>query len=375
MATFEVRVVRIQGIDEHTNADALELARVHGYRSVIRRGDFAEGDLAVYIPEGAVVPREILVTLGLWDWDKDAGRLAGREGNRVKAIRLRGEISQGLLMKPLEGMAEGDDVAADLGITKWEPPIPPAMNGEVVSIGPGLFPGYDIENLQRHPDVLQIGEPVRVTEKIHGTLTGMVHDPAADSDRLTASNRAGCWMSFSKGLGAKGLVFADAEQNHRNIYLRSMKTALDQGLDEKIVEMRDAGFCDLAADEPVTIFGETFGEGVQDLKYGQKGIAFRVFDVYFGRSGVGRWLNDLQLRQFADWAGFDLVPVLYSGTFYEGMVEELRDGKSTFDSKQIREGIVITPHEERWDSALGRVIVKAVSPDYLLRKGNTTEFN
>lgn len=374
MSRFEVKVVQIQGIDAHTNADALDLARVHGYRSVVRKGEYKPGDLAVYIPEGAIVPKEILVTLGLWDWDKDAGRLAGKEGNRVKAIRLRGEISQGLLMKPLPGMAEGDDVAATLGITKWDPPIPPAMNGEVVSYGTGVFPGYDIENIQRWPDVLTLGEMVRVTEKLHGTMTGFCHDPQGQANRLIQSDTGGVWMSFSKGLGSKGLVFADVDQNKRNIYLRSLKRALDNGLDGKIAEMRSMGFCGLTGDMPVSIFGETFGEGVQDLNYGQKGIAFRVFDVYFGHSGNGFWLNDLQLKQFAAWAALDLVPVLYSGSFYEGMVEEYRDGSSTFDASQIREGIVITPHEDRRHLTLGRVILKAVSPDYLTRKGSATEY-
>ena len=104
MSQFEVKVVRIADIEAIPNADAIEVAVVGDYRSIIRKGQYLAGDLCVYIPEAAVVPEAVLKQLGLWDDVKKAGKLAGPVGNRVKSIKLRGVLSTGLLypLKPLK---------------------------------------------------------------------------------------------------------------------------------------------------------------------------------------------------------------------------------------------------------------------------------
>ena len=79
MATFESRVYAI-GVEEHPNADRLELAAVGDFRCVVAKGEFQSGDLAAYIPEGAVCPDWVIAELGL------EGRLAGSKHNRVKAV-------------------------------------------------------------------------------------------------------------------------------------------------------------------------------------------------------------------------------------------------------------------------------------------------
>ena len=91
MAYFEVNVVKIDQIEDHPNADALELAVIGGYRAIVKLGDFKAGDLVVYIPEQSIVPQWLLERMGL------EGRLAGKDKNRVKAIKLRGVLSQGLV--------------------------------------------------------------------------------------------------------------------------------------------------------------------------------------------------------------------------------------------------------------------------------------
>jgi len=65
MASFEVKVYRIQ-VEEHPNADALELAHVGGYVSLIKKESFSAGDLAVYIPEASIVPEDVIQELGLF---------------------------------------------------------------------------------------------------------------------------------------------------------------------------------------------------------------------------------------------------------------------------------------------------------------------
>src|SRR5690606_6819973 len=134
MSTLRV-TAEVLTIHEHPNADALELAQVGLYRAVVAKGVYRTGDVAVYIPEQAVLPAELIEELGL------TGRLAGGNRDRVKAVRLRGELSQGIVCRPraladvdLEQAAkDGTDFAERLGITKWVPPVPPTMSGEVES--------------------------------------------------------------------------------------------------------------------------------------------------------------------------------------------------------------------------------------------------
>ena len=93
MSTFEVKIVRIDSIEPISGADNIELAKIADYRSIIKKGQFKAGDLAVYIPESSVVPDWLLERMGL------TGKLAGKKHNQVKAIKLRGCLSQGLLYK------------------------------------------------------------------------------------------------------------------------------------------------------------------------------------------------------------------------------------------------------------------------------------
>ena len=269
MADFQVKVVELQ-IEEHPNADALELARIGDYRSVVRKGQFNSGDLAVYIPEQAVLPEWLIKALGL------EGRLAGKQKNRVKAVKLRGVLSQGLVYPlELEQAVDADynsgtetpfpiwvleaqdeigpkrlhvylgmDVTDYLGIVKYEPPIPTHMAGEVFN-AMGRTLKYDIENLKKYPNIIKDGEIVCVTEKIHGTWACFGYHPDFDVPIVT-----------SKGLSARGLAFKHNEQNENNLYVRTFKKF------EYALEAAKESF----PGEPVYLLGEIFGRGVQDLQ-------------------------------------------------------------------------------------------------------------
>lgn len=356
MAEFKVLVERLV-IEEHPNADRLELARVGDYQSIVLKDQFETGALAAYIPEAALVPEEILEELGL------KGRLAGSQANRVKAIRLRGVLSQGIVYPAKEGWREGDDVTDILGITKYEPPVPTSMNGEVYGAGYERCLKYDIENFKRYPDVLLHDEEVVFTEKLHGTwcqLGVLPESLASEHGRLVVT---------SKGLGSKGLAFIpDAEENAHNLYLRVAR-ALE--IEQRIGERED----------PIFVLGEVFGSGVQDLSYGASAgqddtLGFRVFDVYQGSPGQGRYLNDDELETFCKAHELERVPVLYRGPFSREKMHEWTDGEESVSGEglHIREGIVIRPVIERRDDRIGRVQLKSVSEHYLLRKGGT-EYN
>ncbi|GAA0690123.1 RNA ligase (ATP) [Kitasatospora atroaurantiaca] len=352
MSTLRVTAERLT-ILEHPNADALELAQIGLYRAVVAKGAYRTGELAVYIPEQAVLPAGLIEELGL------TGRLAGSNADRVKAVRLRGELSQGIVCRPralagtdlAEAAAAGEDFAEALGITKWAPPIPTAMNGEVES-APDLLPWVDIENLKRFPDIFEPGEPVVVTEKLHGSCCLVTFH--ADSGAVQVS---------SKGIGAQGLALKEDE---KNLYWRAVRAHGIPAVAARLAERLGAS--------RVGIFGEVFGAGVQDLTYGESGRTelpgYAAFDVSAVIDGQLRWLDAAELL-----AGeLPLAPQLWSGPFDPQAVLELAEGRETVSGRalHIREGVVVRPVAERYSTVLGgRAIAKVVGGAYLTRKGGT----
>ncbi|MDX3381461.1 RNA ligase (ATP) [Streptomyces niveiscabiei] len=352
MSTLRV-TAEVLTVHEHPNADALELAQVGLYRAVVAKGAYRTGDIAVYIPEQAVLPAGLIEELGL------TGRLAGGKADRVKAVRLRGELSQGIVCRPraLAGVdlaraaAEGADFAAALGITKWVPPIPPTMSGDVEP-APDLVPWVDIENIQRYPDVFTPGEAVVLTEKLHGSACLLTY--VADEERVYVS---------SKGFGAKSLAL---KEDPRNLYWRAVR---GHGVPEAAARLAAR----LGA-RRVGIFGEVYGEGVQDLSYGADGrresLGYAVFDVAAEVDGAVRWLDAGAVLE----GELPLVPRLFEGPYDPGRVLALATGRETVSGRELhlREGVVIRPAVERYSPVVGgRAIAKAVSPAYLTRKGGT----
>ncbi|CAM5588316.1 RNA ligase (ATP) [Streptomyces pilosus] len=352
MSTLRV-TAEVLTVHDHPGADALELAQVGLYRAVVASGAYRTGDVAVYIPEQSVLPAGLIEELGL------TGRLAGKDRDRVKAVRLRGELSQGIVCRPkaladtdlVRAAADGTDFAELLGITKWVPPVPPSMSGDVES-APDLLPWVDIENIRRHPDIFAPGEPVVLTEKLHGTACLLTY--CAAEDRVHVS---------SKGFGARSLAL---REDPRNLYWRAVRA---HGVAEAAAELAAR----LGA-RRVGVFGEVYGAGVQDLAYGADGrrdtLGYAVFDVSAEIDGRVRWLDAAALLE----GRLPLVPRLFSGPYDGERVLEIASGRETVSGRglHLREGVVIRPAVERHSPVTGgRAIAKAVSPAYLTRKGGT----
>ncbi|GHH47804.1 RNA ligase (TIGR02306 family) [Streptomyces umbrinus] len=352
MSTLRV-TAEVLTVHEHPNADALELAQVGLYRAVVAKGVYRTGETAVYIPEQSVLPEELIEELGL------TGRLAGSRSDRVKAVRLRGELSQGIVCRPkaLAGVdlaraaADGTDFAERLGITKWVPPIPPTMDGEVEQ-APDLLPWVDIENIQRYPDIFTPGEDVVLTEKLHGSACLVTY--FAEDGRVQVS---------SKGFGAKYLALTE---DPRNLYWRAVHGHGVAAAAARLAERLGA--------RRVGVFGEVYGAGVQDLTYGADGrretLGYAVFDVSAEIDGEVRWLDATELLT----GELPLVPRLYEGPYDIGRVLEFASGRETVSGQglHLREGVVIRPVTERYSPVTGgRAVAKAVSPAYLTRKGGT----
>ena len=365
MSTFKVTAEKLV-VHPHPNADALELAQVGGYRAVVPKGQYKSGDVAIYIPEQAVLPDELIGELGL------TGKLAGKDKNRVKAIRLPGELSQGIVCRPKEiagaaldrdrrlqeqGRTDGTDWADMLGITKWVPPIPVNMSGKVEP-APDLLSWCEIENIKRYPDIFEPGEPVIATEKIHGTCC-----------LLTYVRATGQVLVSSKGFGSKHLAIVEEAGN---LYWRAVRA---HGVDVTAKRLAD----ELDVDR-VGIYGEVYGQGVQDLHYGDSATAgvpgYAVFDIKLGLGDRERWLGQDEMTDWlADLApSLPKVPRLYEGPYDVDVQTKLAEGAEQLSGTKahLREGLVVRPAvERRSDVTGGRAIAKFVSEAYLTRKGGT----
>jgi len=315
--THKVEVCRVK-IENHPNADKLDVARIFGFTCCVSKGSFADGQLAAYVQPDSVV---------------DSSRpefefLAGHE--RIKVKRLRGVISMGLLLPTPEGAQEGDDLAEYFGVTHYEPPLPGMACGEVEGGPVGIYaPKYDVESMYRYKRLFVEGEPVVATEKIHGANARFVFAPT--EGRMYTGSREE-WK----------------RPDPNNLWWRALE-------ENKWIEE----FCRSFPGD--VLYGEVFGN-VQSLKYGAKpqDVFFRAFDVLRN----GEWL------EYRDWTSCVMesgrVPVVYDGPFDFDALVKLSDGPSLIPgANHIREGIVVRPLPERRDDHLGRVHLKLVSNSYL----------
>lgn len=412
-------------IVKHPNADLLDIAEVGLYQSQVRKGTFTDGELVAFIPEDSILTDEILKEAGLWDDDLNIGKLSGPKGNRLKTIKMRGIVSQGLVVKARPHWNLYDDVGKELSVKKWSPgsliSFTPQMAGMLVNAGVCTM-RYDIENYKKHPNVIEEGEEVVMTEKIHGTwMCAGVYHPSMLEDPFIGSflKDAGRYIVSSKGLSKSGLAFKYKDVNNVRIIskenIRTKPEYFDDMRPDDMVELFDELIAapvkigpinetnlyvatteryklfDICEEElkafshnAVFVLGEVIG--VQDLTYGfqtatvtgdnYSGGDFRVFDVYYGVPGRGRFLDDAELDNFCNQYNLARCPVLYRGPFSRNELNKHTDGRETVSGRSlhIREGCVVRPTVER-SCRYGRVQFKSVSTAYLLRKGNTTEYN
>ena len=399
MSEFKCEVVKAV-IEPHPNADAIEICRIGDFQSIVKKGQVKTGDLCVYIPEQAVLPEWLLKDMGFWDDFAVKGELHGGAGNRVKAQKIRGVVSQGLILTmkgmnygygatvtrpPIENdgfltdsdgvvpmiFEVGDDVAEFLGITKYEPALPSQMRGKIVGVDFEATHGYDFDNLKNRTSLFDDGDIVVITEKIHGTLLQIGIMPASHSNEKFYDGRI---IITSKGMGKNGFILDHNDET--NLYAQACKR---HGLLEKAQMLY--GEAD-AHERPIFIFGEVFGKtmsgaNVQDLTYTDEMLDYRCFDICIGNRGNETFYN--WNRFFGTCLMLDIptVPVLHIGPYSKEMVLSHTDGNTTMTSRnQIREGVVVKSYSEDRHPHYGRKIAKSVSNAYLLRKNpDATEFN
>jgi len=224
MSDFKCEVIKVKEVVPHPNADKLEIVQVFDdYQVVSQKGLYKPGDVAVYFPEASILPVDIQEKLGL------VGLLNGPDKDRLKAIRLRGEISQGILMRSSEigfKVKVGQDIAEKLGVIKYVPRVPAQFNGRWVSVPSEFAPTkFDIENIKKVGSYFGDGEEVVITEKLHGTFCQiLVVFSKEDLEGFYRLDEYTLIAPTSKGVGRQGFVMdcydADAESN---VYVKAMK--------------------------------------------------------------------------------------------------------------------------------------------------------
>lgn len=342
MSTFACEVVPVELLP-HPNAERLSIARVYGFDVVVRTEDWVGVDRGVYIPEDAVVPT---------DRPEFAFLAPEAKGElyRVRAKRLRGTFSMGLLVQMPPGVvvtlppgvtdasAIGTDWTEALGVTKYVEPeggrrgvFPMQGSHDAAEAPAGHVVKYtDIEHVRRYSRTFYPGELVAVTEKIHGanaryTYRDGIH--VGSRNQWKAADPSSAWW---KALTVPMLRLCTENSG-------------------------------------LILFGEVYGQGVQDLGYGTAEPRFVAFDIYDHEAEC--YLDYAEFRAVCLSYRVPMAPLLYAGPYDPDAIKALSERDSALAGNgQISEGVVVRPIYERRDHSVGRVVLKLPGERYLLRQ-------
>lgn len=333
---------KIDAIAPIEGADAIEVATVGGWKVVVKKNEFAVGDLAVYFEIDSWIPVELAPFLVK---GKEPREFEGVKGERLRTIKLRGQISQGLLL-PLEPtcanivseLFEGLDVSEPLNIKKWEKTIPAQLAGLCKGNFPTQIPKTDQERAQN------------LVKEINGAIENCLQFEV--TEKLEGSSMTCYLIRGEFGVCSRNMDLKETEGN------AFWQTARKEGIEEK---MR-------AVDEnwDFAIQGELIGPGIQGNIYNLKETMFYVFDVYNIQTGA--YMDPGTRKVLIDKMGLKHVPVLASraqllDTLGIKNVEDVlkfAEGKSVMGLMGCeREGVV-------FKEVNGGMTFKGISNKYLL---------
>jgi RNA ligase (TIGR02306 family) len=346
---------KIDALRPIEGADAIECAIVGGWTVVVKKGEYSAGDLAVYCEIDSFIPTAVapfLTKPGHY-----AKTFEGVEGERLRTMKLRGQLSQGLLI-PISVALEkfedskfdegqelgefffpGNDVSDLLGIVKYEAPVPAELAGEVKGMFPSVIPKTDQERVQNLKvelaEWLVDGSHWEVTEKLEGSS-------------MTVYMRDG-----EVGVCSRNL---DLKPNADNSLWRA---ANKYNLPAKLIGIG----------RNIAIQGEIVGNGIQGNIYQMRDQDFLVYDIY--DIDAGCYFTPAERKAFVAEHGLNHCPVLaYSANLTDTLgltnmdqVLKFAEGKSVMGMIGCeREGVVFKCHERP-------VSFKAISNRYLLKHG------
>lgn len=336
-------VQKIEKICIHPNAYSLELASVLGWKVCVKKGEFKEGDLCVYVEVDSVMP------------ERPEFEFLRPRNFRIKTMRLRGQLSQGICF-PLSILGEytddlgksikdgtvqvGTDVTIALDVKKHEVHVPAQLAGKIVSTFPSFCRKTDEIRIQSVPDVLtrHKGKKFYVTEKLDGSS-------------ITCFYTEG-----SFGVASRNFVLAPEENN---AFWKAV--TLDNIRDRLYTARQILGIDKLA------LQGELVGPGVQKNKYKLDQLSIRVFNLF--DISKQEFISYHKLKEVCAKNGLPMVPVVDEDFTLDHTVDqllELAKGDSSL-YPTLREGLVFRPHIEAYDEDLGRLSFKAINNDFLLK--------
>lgn len=334
-------VRRVEQLHPIDGADRIEAAVVGGWTVVVRKGEFAPGDKAVYFEIDSVPPDEPQYRF-LWAKKGETPGPGERPRKfRLRTVKLRGQLSQGLLL-PMDVVGvdpdtpEGTDLTDDLGVTKYDPPLPAGMGAARGAYPTRWVPKNDEVRVQSSPELLGelAGEPWVATVKMDGTSSTYLINP--DDGEFHACGRN--W-SVTDGQNAYWSV------------------ARRYGLAEKLAAIKGR----------VALLGEICGPGIQKNPAGLDQVSWFCFGAY--DISEGRDLGHDELVALCDELDLPMVPVAAEGDHFHLDVGELLElAEGTYPgTDRPREGVVVRPKSYRYSPTLGRGLsLKAVANSYLL---------
>ena len=326
-------VVKIVDIQPIVGADAIMVASVKGWKVVVKKDEYKVGDLAVYYEIDSFLPvRPQFEFLRKSSFK----RMGSSEGFRLKTIRLRGQISQGLLTPIPEGISnpkEGDDLTEALDIVKYEPPIPAQLAGKIKGTFPNFIPKTDeirIQNFESEVGFSPAGERAYLTEKLDGTSFT-------------------CY--FNNGVfGVCGRNWELTETSDNSLWRMANLLQLKE-------KMTKHG-------KNIALQGELIGAGINGNLYGLSDHKLYFFTGYDIDKGRRMFFDELEWVLFG--LQLQMVPVLEKYGFVipnEGDIVDYMlkyaEGKSVLNMEVDREGVVVRGLEREFS-------FKAISNTYLL---------
>ena len=319
---------KIKEINPIEGADAIELAVVDGWQVVVAKNvGHQVGDLVVYCEIDSFLPIEPEFEFLRKSSYKKMG---DQEGFRLKTIKLRGQISQGLILPysviPIAQFAtaadlpEGMDVSEMLGIVKYEPPIPAQLAGKVKGSFPSFLRKTDEERIQN-------------LEKEYTEWTLSSKHQFYATEKLDGSSFT-CYIKNGEfGVCSRNMDLLETEDN--TFWTVARKLDLEN-------KLRSFG-------KNICFQGEMVGSGIQGNHYNMKDQTVFFYNIflidereYVGYDEFRNMLFDLDLA---------CVPVLsYPFNFPADSEAALptvsvllrsAEGKSVLNDKVEREGLVI----------------------------------
>lgn len=370
-STYKVPLTTILKISPHNNAERLEVATVYGFQVIVQKDKYKVGDIVVYIPIDSLLPQ--------WLENKifPPESKIKLHNSRVRQIRLRGLASQGMLIDPVdvsskvnpEYLKQEQDLAAILGVTKYEPP----QSGPSSTMGKGrnrnkkhehpLFHKYNgLSNIKWFPDLFQEGEEVVIQEKLHGTNARASKLPYMANTLVKRIKKLLRLAPKVEKCYGSNNVDISAATSYKGFYGEDIYGKCFQSMDVFNRIMLGEIF-----------YGEIIGPSIQkNYDYGLKDHTFVVFDAKVLQSdGKFKWLNPEEVRKLCEQRGFEYVPILYKGPYNKDLAYGLTKGPSMYSPKQkIREGAVIKAAKD-YDVEGNKKALKWVSEDYLNDDSNS----